>query len=93
MLTISETWCRRGVVDARLVVARYKKDHTDGRKVGGVAIMVSSFSPLPDIIVNDVVVCNIGHPECRLTDTCVYSPQSGICSLIFQQSRSFRLSV
>lgn len=82
VLAISETWGRCGVMDAELAVAGYRlfrKDRADGRKGGGVAIMVKDTipavsHPLPDIPVNDVVACDIGPPESRLTVICVYRP-------------------
>lgn len=67
-LGISETWDRRGVLDAELAFSRYRlfwKDRVDGRKGGGVTTMVKEtipavFHPLTDIVINDVATCGIG---------------------------------
>ena len=50
VLAISEPWRRRGVMDAKLTVAGYRlfrKDLSDGRKGGGVFIIVKD--PIPPV--------------------------------------------
>lgn len=80
VLAFTETLGRQEAKDKVLVTTEYRllsKDPTDGRKEGGITILVDDAVPavpyhLPEIPHNDVLASDIGQPNCHPTLMCIY---------------------